>query len=293
MRTLPSALNAKLAEGVTTLARAWRLTRGDGVIVALTQHDRDLSFDGTLFKAAGSFIVADHERELGLSADRTALSGALTATTISEADLKLGRWDGAKIEAFWVDWTNPADFIPMWRGLVAGVTWRGSVFELDVVGIEAALTREIGQVYARTCNASLGDGRCKVDLNLPAHKILANIQAVMTERVIKIATPVGKNVFQFQGGTLEITNGLASGWKSAIHSVIASATGWEITITRPLPVTPATGDNVCLQVGCDKSFVTCRDRFANALNFRGQPTMPGDDVAFGGPAPMGNDGGKR
>jgi hypothetical protein len=30
-------------------------------------------------------------------------------------------------------------------------------------------------------------------------------------------------------------------------------------------------------LGCDKRLATCRDRFANTLNFRGFPTIPGDD----------------
>jgi len=30
-------------------------------------------------------------------------------------------------------------------------------------------------------------------------------------------------------------------------------------------------------LGCDKRFATCRDRFSNTLNFRGFPTIPGDD----------------
>lgn len=293
MRSLSTALSTKLSDGVTTLALAWRLTRSDGVIVGLTQHDRDVSFDGTTFKAAGSFTNADYERALGLTPDRTALSGALNASTISEDDLKLGRWDGAKIEAFWVDWTSPADFIPIWRGLVAGASWRGSAFELDVVGQEAGLNQDIGQVYARTCNARFGDARCGVNLDIPDHKIVTTLTSIASDRVVAIGIPVGKLITDFHGGTVVITDGPASGWKSAIHTITPSALGWEIALTRPFPVLPVIGNAVLIQAGCDKTFATCRDRFANGLNFRGQPHMPGDDVAFGGPAATGNDGGKR
>ncbi len=38
-------------------------------------------------------------------------------------------------------------------------------------------------------------------------------------------------------------------------------------------------------IGCDKSFATCRDRFANALNFRGFPHMPGIDRILSVPVP--------
>jgi uncharacterized phage protein (TIGR02218 family) len=41
------------------------------------------------------------------------------------------------------------------------------------------------------------------------------------------------------------------------------------------------GDSLTLLAGCDKSFETCRDKFANHLNFRGFPHMPGNDIALG------------
>jgi hypothetical protein len=36
--------------------------------------------------------------------------------------------------------------------------------------------------------------------------------------------------------------------------------------------------------GCDKRLVTCSQRFANAVNFRGEPHVPGGDILtrFGG-----------
>lgn len=46
--------------------------------------------------------------------------------------------------------------------------------------------------------------------------------------------------------------------------------------------------------GCDKSFATCGARFANRVNFRGFPHMPGVDAVLAGPASsQRNDGGRR
>src|SRR3712207_7264503 len=44
------------------------------------------------------------------------------------------------------------------------------------------------------------------------------------------------------------------------------------------------GDAFTLSAGCDKSFSTCRDRFANSVNFRGFPHMPGNDFALSYPS---------
>ena len=43
--------------------------------------------------------------------------------------------------------------------------------------------------------------------------------------------------------------------------------------SRPLAV----GDEVEITAGCDKQLATCRDKFANVVNFRGFPHMPGND----------------
>jgi uncharacterized phage protein (TIGR02218 family) len=45
------------------------------------------------------------------------------------------------------------------------------------------------------------------------------------------------------------------------------------------PVRPiAPGDAFVITAGCDKRHATCRDRFGNAVNFRGFPSIPGDDL---------------
>jgi len=49
-----------------------------------------------------------------------------------------------------------------------------------------------------------------------------------------------------------------------------------------------------IAAGCDKSFRTCGARFANRMNFRGFPHMPGVDAVLAGPASnRRNDGARR
>ena len=48
---------------------------------------------------------------------------------------------------------------------------------------------------------------------------------------------------------------------------------------RDLPRAPVEiGCRVELREGCDKRFETCVNRFANAVNFRGEPHLPGADL---------------
>jgi uncharacterized phage protein (TIGR02218 family) len=48
---------------------------------------------------------------------------------------------------------------------------------------------------------------------------------------------------------------------------------------RDLPrATVEPGCRIELREGCDKRFETCSERFANAVNFRGEPHLPGADL---------------
>jgi hypothetical protein len=54
-----------------------------------------------------------------------------------------------------------------------------------------------------------------------------------------------------------------------------------LTLFLPLPFPALPGDVLRIQPGCDKRLATCRDRFANRLNFRGEPHIPGDEGIIG------------
>ena len=68
------------------------------------------------------------------------------------------------------------------------------------------------------------------------------------------------------------------GANSGLESSIADSEGDRLILREPPPFAVAAGDTVEIREGCDKSFATCRARFANAENFRGEPHLPGMDL---------------
>ncbi|TAF39061.1 MAG: hypothetical protein EAZ66_05445 [Alphaproteobacteria bacterium] len=77
----------------------------------------------------------------------------------------------------------------------------------------------------------------------------------------------------FTHGVLTFTSGANKG----ISTEILSFQSPEIQLALPLPFTPMIGDAYSMTQGCDRSFTTCSTRFNNALNFRGEPHIPGTD----------------
>ena len=56
-----------------------------------------------------------------------------------------------------------------------------------------------------------------------------------------------------------------------------------ITLWQPPEAPFAVGQNLTLTAGCDKRAQTCRVKFANLLNFRGFPDMPGEALLIRAP----------
>lgn len=50
-----------------------------------------------------------------------------------------------------------------------------------------------------------------------------------------------------------------------------------LTLFLPLPFDATAGNILRVSPGCDKRLATCRDKFSNRLNFRGEPFVPGSD----------------
>ncbi|MEO1542983.1 MAG: DUF2163 domain-containing protein, partial [Pseudomonadota bacterium] len=95
MRAFPASLAAKLRGQVTTLCWCWRVTRKDGVVLGFTDHDRALSFDGTVFEAASGFTGSEMTTSVGLNVDNLEVDGALSSDRLSDEDLAAGLFDDA------------------------------------------------------------------------------------------------------------------------------------------------------------------------------------------------------
>ena len=95
-------------------------------------------------------------------------------------------------------------------------------------------------------------------------------------------------------GKLVWTSGLNNGLAVEIKAHSSSAGVSRIAIALPMGAPVVVGDTFSATAGCDRTFATCRDRFANTVNFGGFPHMPGNDAIQAGPsASVSMDGSSR
>lgn len=283
--TYPAALKAHLASGNTTLARAFALTRKDGTVMGFTDHDRDLSFDGVVFRADTGLTARALQMGTGLSVDNSEAFGALRSDAITEEDILAGRYDGAEILGWLVNWADPAVRVLQFRGTLGEITRSGGAFAAELRGLSEALNQPQGRIYQARCSAVLGDAACRFDLNQPGYADERPVETVTGARVFDFAQMAGFDDRFFEKGRFRVLTGQAAGLIGVIKNDRLSLSGSrQVELWQALGVEPAPGDQVRLEAGCDKRADTCQLKFANFVNFQGFPTIPGEDWLMSFPA---------
>ncbi len=280
MKVLPAALQAHLDSGATTLCWAWRIERADGLALGFTDHDRPLVFGGLEYEPDSGFDASEIRNTADLAVDAQEAAGALVSDRITETDILDGRWDNAAIEVWRANWANPDQRVLMRRGNIGQIRRGKAAFVAEVRSLAHILNQTIGRTFQYYCDAALGDARCGVDLDDPAFRGDGGIAAVQSDRGFS-ATGLGAFAAGwFELGYLEWQSGANAGRRAEIyrHNVSGGAVSIELFEAPVRAMAP--GDQFIIRAGCDKQFSTCKAKFANAINFRGFPHMPDEDVVI-------------
>jgi uncharacterized phage protein (TIGR02218 family) len=280
MKTLPPGMQAHLDSGVTTLCWCWKLTCRDGAVLGFTDHDETVTLAGCDYAAISGFTASEVQSTLGLAVDNLTVLGALSAASLNEADLAAGRYDDAAIEIWRVNWAAPAQRVLMRKGELGEVKRGRTAFAAEVRGLAHRLNRPTGRIFAYGCDADLGDARCGKDISSPAFSASGSVAIAHSARRFTAAGLATYPAGWFSGGRLSFTTGANAGRAGEVKRHGRDA----IELWQAMSEAIASGDLFDITAGCDKQFATCRQKFANGINFRGFPYMPGNDAALAVPS---------
>ena len=284
MRAIAPELQARLDGGATTLCRCWRVRRRDGVALGFTDHDRDLGFEETLFRASSGMDTSG--AAVGDRAERRQCAGD------GRAERRLGARGG-----------HPRRPLRRGRGLaVAGrlaaagparadvprhlrrdPTRSGGGFEVELRGLGGGAERagrpdvSCRAATGRSATRSAASTSAQPGFSGRGQRARRGFGAARRSRRAGSAglrtagSGTGRLTWLFgrerraRRGTVEARSGRVG------RSPAAGRSGR----SRACRLRPAIGSGVA--AGCDKRPETCRGKFANFLNFRGFPHIPGDD----------------
>jgi uncharacterized phage protein (TIGR02218 family) len=294
MPPINSALKEHLQTGLTTVAHAWAIERNDGVVLGFTDHDRDLHFDGIVFRADTGLSALSLAQSTGLSVDNSEAIGALSDVSIREDEIEQGRFDNARVKAWLVNWQDLSQRWLQFQGQIGEVMRGNGGFRAELRGLTDALNRPRGRVYQKPCGAVLGDSACGIDLTRPEFQFDVLATEIIDGRNFLLSGAGSYEDGWFARGQLEVLTGPGAGLSATIKQDSLEGVTRRVSLWEPIRSALAAETMVRLTAGCDKRSTTCRAKFDNYLNFRGFPDVPSEDWLLAVPKSGGvNTGGSR
>lgn len=298
MKSASTALKAHLSGNPTTIAWLWKVKRKDCQVLGFTSFDKDIVYDdGTgdgavTYAAKTGFTQSAVASKNDLSVDNLQAQFFLDSSAITEQDLRLAKYDNCLIQVRIVNWADlTMGDVLMRTGTLGIVKLKNGKGDAELRGLSYRLTTILGSSYGPICRAMFGSGLNNIDLystwlcliDITKYRQTGSVASADVFTIVPVsgllqvgsATPTAPApVGWFDDGIVTFTSGALNG-----ESVeIKSWDGTNLELFLPLfGVLPAPGDTFTIEPGCNHTVFDCANKFNNVVNFRGEPTIPGQD----------------
>lgn len=262
-------ISTHLRSGTTTLAYCWVITRRDGLVIGVTDHDVDVTVAGVSCSSASGMTTTRFEQSLGLGADDLEIEGVIDDVQFTQDDIRAGLFDDASVKLYLVNWQTPTEFLHMATGKFGQIVETdGGGFTVEFLSRSHDLSQPIGRTYQRTCDTKLGSTACGIDLTLPTYRVTATVVSATGSTLIL------DDLLDYDNGWFTLGKAVVNGNEIGIRRHDNNT----IDLWREPDVTVSAGDTVVVTAGCKQDIDTCRTKFDNVINFQGFHLMPGNDA---------------
>jgi uncharacterized phage protein (TIGR02218 family) len=295
-------MQTHLAGNPTTLAWLWKVKRTDGTIFGFTSFDKDIAYDdGTgdgsiTYAAKTGFTQSAVAGKCDLSVDNLESQFFLDSSAITEQDLRLAKYDNALIEVRVVNWAD-LTMGDVWvrTGTLGVGKLQNGKGTAELRRLAYRLTTVLGSSYGPICRAQFGSGLngidlssqwlCMIDVTLyrqtgsvsSVPDLFTIVPAAGLKQVGSATPTAAAPADWFDDGIITFTSGELEGASLEIKSW----DGTNLSLYLPMfQVQPAEGDTFTIEPGCNHTVYDCANKYSNIVNFRGEPTIPGQDSAL-------------
>jgi uncharacterized phage protein (TIGR02218 family) len=266
------------AQELETAATFWRVERRDGVTLGFTAHDRDLAFGGVIHRASPGMAPSAIRRSAGFEPDSAEVAGALSHDSIAAADLAEGRFDGARVLVGLVDWESLESEV-IYAGTIGAVSGEAGRFTAELLSRKAELLVDPIPRTSPSCRAEFCGPGCMLSAAKFTHEAVLTAHDAEANTVTVVCAAAGELL---ESGTLRWVDGPHAGRAMGV----LAGSGATLTLDTALAATLAPGLRATVIEGCDRTLDTCATRFGNAVNFQGEPFLPGNDMVARYPSPV-------
>lgn len=272
-RSTQQALLDHFKSNVTTLAMCIKITRKDGEVYAYTNHDTEIEFNGIVYKPglAGRDSAFSHSADASVS--NMEIQAYLESDEITRGELYVGLFDGATVEVFVINYTDPTQGeLKVMKGEFGEVQLKDEQAQVEFRSLAQYLQQNLGRTYTNKCDVEkLGDSRCGVDLS--TYAAVYTVQEIKEERHVFVIDGSESNEWYKYGEVV---------WESDTNNAglsmeIKTEHNGEMSLLFAMPYDIQVGDTLVAYPGCDRAKETCKEKFDNVVNFRGFDMIPGRD----------------
>lgn len=276
-----------------TMALLIDIVRADGTIIALTTHDEDIvvymgEFDGAIqtYVPMNSITASALRQELGQGNDNLDIYGILSSDLITKDDMRAGRYDGALVSIRLINYED-ADLDDYFaRSMPSLLIARGTIGSVSIVDSHYTATMQtlmrrmqqiIGRIYSPSCDVlQFGDARCGLDRT--TFQFSATCVSITDRKTMEFTVTNATTADYYTEGRLIVSSGDNSGLAREVKTHTVDGSNALIVLKRAFPFALTTGDTFTLEAGCDRTVANCSAKFSNIVNFRGFPTIPGNQT---------------
>lgn len=284
MRVIPIALQTHLGLSTRTMTTLVKVTRTDGVVLYAASLNRPVTFEGNVYQALG-FLRTDLTAEDEMSIGTTNVEGILDSATITEDDVRAGRWDAAAWEMRRINYVTPTDgAVYLGSGQLGSCTIGRLRWTAELLGLMQSVQNSLGNLNSPLCvhnfgksegGPGLGNG-CTVDVAGSPSFTQSGTASSMDSDFYGVhdgarTEPDG----YYSNGIFRVTTGVMAGMEFEIRGYIVGF--WILFTALPYDVT---GEDYEIVRGCDKSLRTCIDVFDNLLDRLASDYTQGGDAAM-------------
>ena len=275
MKNITNDLKSVFENETTNIVKCWKITFKDDTNLAFTTNDENFLYKNVLYNSLSANDVDNIKSNIDIKEDNFEIINIISSNLINKNDILNGKYDSAKVEIFLLDTQNlDKGKVVLLSGKISNIELKDDIFTVKVAGLKDEINKTIGEKYSPLCRCNFCDSKCKLNKNNftfsgTITNIIDEVSFITNNEII-----LSKSSGYFDYGIIEFTSGNNIGQKMEIKQY----NNGQFILQLNLPKNLAIGDTFNVIAGCNKEFSTCCDKFNNAINFHGEPHLPGMNI---------------
>jgi len=241
----------------------WRITTKN-LEYSFTNNSEDLFIDGNKYLAGCIVKSSSIEQTSDAEHNNYEVAVMFDDVSLDPKAMLAGDFDQAYVEI--AAWVPDNELKHIYSGYIDKIYFENGVYNFNISGISKKLEKKITDIYSPFCRARFCDPECGVNVDL--HTKTVKILAIKNNCKLLVSEDLSVNKYKYIGGKLRV--GSSDYLMTSIDKEV-------IAIDRSFEEELKIGDKLLLKPHCNKEFSTCCELYQNAINFRGEPDIPGVD----------------